>query len=148
MARESRYDPLFEPLKIGPVTAPNRFYLAPHCSGMDYHRPQMMAPMHGVKAGGGWHSGELQLQCIYGGRESKIGTDYLVPISARIPGDEFCSELAARRDEFDAKSGLSLQRIGNCRAPGIIPAASYAGHKAARELGQGEARFKHERVVV
>ena len=26
MARDPRYDVLFEPIQIGPVTAPNRFY--------------------------------------------------------------------------------------------------------------------------
>jgi dimethylamine/trimethylamine dehydrogenase len=95
-----------------------------------------------------WQSGELQLQCIYSGRESKIEADYLVPISARIPSDELWSGLDARRDEFAAKGGLSLQRIGDCRAPGIIAAAVYAGHKAARELGQGELIFKRDRVVL
>jgi dimethylamine/trimethylamine dehydrogenase len=54
MARDPRYDVLFEPLKIGPVTAPNRFYQVPHCSGMGYQRPQMMAAMRGIKAEGGW----------------------------------------------------------------------------------------------
>ena len=49
-----RYAPLFEPVKIGPVTAPNRFYQVPHCSGMGYTRPQMQAAMRGVKAEGGW----------------------------------------------------------------------------------------------
>ena len=34
MARDPRYDILFEPLKIGPVTTPNRFYQVPHCNGM------------------------------------------------------------------------------------------------------------------
>ncbi len=29
----SRYDVLFEPMKIGPVTAKNRFYQVPHCNG-------------------------------------------------------------------------------------------------------------------
>lgn len=33
MARPSRYDILFEPIKTGPVTAPNRFYQVPHCNG-------------------------------------------------------------------------------------------------------------------
>jgi hypothetical protein len=28
MARDPRFDVLFEPVKIGPVTAPNRFYQA------------------------------------------------------------------------------------------------------------------------
>src|SRR6056300_798163 len=54
MTRDSRYDPLFEPIQLGPVTAPNRFYQVPHCSGMGYHRPRMMAAMRGVKAEGGW----------------------------------------------------------------------------------------------
>ncbi|MCP4980357.1 MAG: hypothetical protein GY935_07655, partial [Gammaproteobacteria bacterium] len=45
MARDPRYDVLFEPLQIGPVTAPNRFYQVPHCTGMGYHRPQMLAAM-------------------------------------------------------------------------------------------------------
>ncbi|MCH7882296.1 MAG: NADH:flavin oxidoreductase, partial [Proteobacteria bacterium] len=52
--RDSRYDPLFEPVKIGPVIAPNRFYQVPHCAGMGYLRPQMMAAMRGIKAEGGW----------------------------------------------------------------------------------------------
>ena len=51
---DPRYAPLFEPIKIGPVTAPNRFYQVPHCTGMGYNRPQMLAAMRGVKAEGGW----------------------------------------------------------------------------------------------
>jgi len=96
----------------------------------------------------GWQSGELRLECIYSGRESTIEADYLVPISARIPRDDLWRELDARRDEFDAMGGLSLQRVGDCQAPGIIAAAVYAGHKAARELGCSELEFKRDRVVV
>ena len=54
MARDSRYDVLFEPVKIGPVTARNRFYQAPHCNGMGRTFPSSMAAMRGVKAEGGW----------------------------------------------------------------------------------------------
>ena len=32
--RDPRFDPLFQPLQIGPVTAPNRFWQVPHCTGM------------------------------------------------------------------------------------------------------------------
>lgn len=32
----SRYDVLFQPVKIGPVTAPNRFYQVPHCNGFGH----------------------------------------------------------------------------------------------------------------
>jgi dimethylamine/trimethylamine dehydrogenase len=54
MSRDPRYDVLFEPIRIGPVTAPNRFYQVPHGTGMGYVRPQTMAAMRGVKAEGGW----------------------------------------------------------------------------------------------
>jgi len=54
MPRDSRFDILFEPVKIGPVTAPNRFYQVPHCTGMGYQLPDTLAIMRGVKAEGGW----------------------------------------------------------------------------------------------
>jgi dimethylamine/trimethylamine dehydrogenase len=52
--RDPRYDILFEPVRIGPVTARNRFYQVPHCSGMGHRYPQSDAAMRGVKAEGGW----------------------------------------------------------------------------------------------
>jgi dimethylamine/trimethylamine dehydrogenase len=52
--RDPRYDPLFQPLKIGPVTAPNRFWQVPHCTGMGNQHPATLAAMRGVKAEGGW----------------------------------------------------------------------------------------------
>ncbi|MBK8439946.1 MAG: FAD-dependent oxidoreductase [Rhodobacter sp.] len=52
--RDPRFDPLFQPLKIGPVTAPNRFWQVPHCSGMGNLYPATLAAMRGVKAEGGW----------------------------------------------------------------------------------------------
>jgi len=54
MARDHRYDILFEPVQIGPVTAKNRFYQVPHCNGMGYRDPTALAVMRGVKAEGGW----------------------------------------------------------------------------------------------
>jgi dimethylamine/trimethylamine dehydrogenase len=54
MHRDPRFDPLFAPLQIGPVTAPNRFYQVPHCTGMGYTMPQTLAAMRAVKAEGGW----------------------------------------------------------------------------------------------
>jgi dimethylamine/trimethylamine dehydrogenase len=54
MARDPRYDILFEPVKIGPVTAKNRFFQVPHCTGMGWLRPRMLAEMRAVKAEGGW----------------------------------------------------------------------------------------------
>ena len=54
MSMEPRYAPLFEPIRLGPVTAPNRFYQVPHCTGMGYALPRTLAAMRGVKAEGGW----------------------------------------------------------------------------------------------
>ena len=54
MPRDPRYDVLFEPVAIGPVTARNRFYQVPHCTGMGWQRPRTLAAMRGVKAEGGW----------------------------------------------------------------------------------------------
>jgi len=52
--RDSRYDILFEPVEIGPLTARNRFFQVPHCCGMGYRYPSSSAAMRGVKAEGGW----------------------------------------------------------------------------------------------
>lgn len=54
MPRDSRYDVLFEPVRIGPVIAKNRFYQVPHCTGLGWLRPQMLAELRGTKAEGGW----------------------------------------------------------------------------------------------
>ncbi|GGA87714.1 methylamine [Arenimonas soli] len=52
--RDPRYDPLFEPIRIGPVTAKNRFFQVPHCNGMGHAMPLAHAAMREVKAEGGW----------------------------------------------------------------------------------------------
>lgn len=54
MARNPRYDVLFEPVRIGPVTASNRFYAVPHASGMTNAMPRMRAAFRETKAEGGW----------------------------------------------------------------------------------------------
>jgi dimethylamine/trimethylamine dehydrogenase len=54
MNRDPRYDILFEPVQIGPVTAKNRFYQVPHCCGMGFNWPQTHAKMREMKAEGGW----------------------------------------------------------------------------------------------
>ena len=54
MPRDPRFDILFEPLKIGPVTTKNRFYQVPHCTGSGWHKPRTLAGLREVKAEGGW----------------------------------------------------------------------------------------------
>ena len=52
--RDPKYDVLFEPVRIGPLTAKNRFFQVPHCNGMGYRDPVACAEMRAVKAQGGW----------------------------------------------------------------------------------------------
>lgn len=52
--RDQRYDVLFNPMDIGPVTAKNRFYQVPHCNGGGYRDPSAAAEMRASKAEGGW----------------------------------------------------------------------------------------------
>jgi len=54
MVRNPRYDILFEPVRIGPVTARNRFYAVPHAAGMTNSMPHMRAKFRETKAEGGW----------------------------------------------------------------------------------------------
>jgi dimethylamine/trimethylamine dehydrogenase len=52
--RPSRYDILFEPVRIGPKVAKNRFFQVPHCNGGGYRDPSAVAEMRRTKAEGGW----------------------------------------------------------------------------------------------
>ncbi len=52
--RIPRFDVLLEPVRIGPVTARNRFFQVPHCNGMGYRDVTAHAEMRAIKAEGGW----------------------------------------------------------------------------------------------
>lgn len=54
MSDANPYALLFEPVQIGPVTAKNRFYQVPHCTGLGHLRPRADAAVRGMKAEGGW----------------------------------------------------------------------------------------------
>jgi len=54
MSRDPRFDILFQPMRIGPKTARNRFYQVPHCTGMGRWWPTPSAVSRGTKAEGGW----------------------------------------------------------------------------------------------
>ncbi|GMQ85904.1 MAG: NAD(P)-binding protein [Acidimicrobiia bacterium] len=54
MARDPRYDILFDELRIGPKTMRNRFFQAAHCSGAGSEKPGFQAALRGMKAEGGW----------------------------------------------------------------------------------------------
>jgi dimethylamine/trimethylamine dehydrogenase len=56
----NRYDVLFEKVKIGPVTAPNRFFAVPHATGHGWNQPSGAIALRGMKAEGGWGTVAVQ----------------------------------------------------------------------------------------
>ena len=52
MARDPKYDCLFEPIRIGPKTMKNRFYQVPHCNGAGSERPGAQAAFRGHEGRG------------------------------------------------------------------------------------------------
>ncbi len=90
MSRDPRYDILFEPVQIGPVTARNRFYQVPHCNGMGRTFPSSMAAMRGVKAEGGWAVVSTEQIDIHpstditGATEGRLWSDQDIPYLARM----------------------------------------------------------------
>ena len=99
---------------------------------------------HGVAK---FETGRVHLECIYSGKFMALATEQLIPITARIPSDDLWLALERRRHELEQCGLLSLQRIGDCRAPGLVAAAIYAGHRAARELGGEAAQARRERML-
>jgi dimethylamine/trimethylamine dehydrogenase len=89
--------------------------------------------------------GEAEFACIYTGRVLLVSGVSILPVTSREPNDQLWRELTAGPPTFK-----TLQRIGDCRAPGIITTAVYDGHRAARELGQSEAACvdRRERVCL
>ncbi|MEM7267973.1 MAG: NAD(P)-binding protein [Pseudomonadota bacterium] len=59
--RDPRYDILFESVKIGPVTAPNRFYAVPHATGHGWSQPHGSTALRAMKAEGGWGVVAMQM---------------------------------------------------------------------------------------
>jgi dimethylamine/trimethylamine dehydrogenase len=51
---DPRHAVLFEPIRIGSKTLPNRFYQVPHASGFGSGEPRTQAAFRGIKAEGGW----------------------------------------------------------------------------------------------
>ena len=53
MARDPKYDVLFEPIRIGPHVARNRFMQPPQCNGAGTDSPGFQAGHRAMKAEGG-----------------------------------------------------------------------------------------------
>jgi dimethylamine/trimethylamine dehydrogenase len=147
---DPRHTILFEPVKIGPVTAPNRFYQTPHATGFGWQRPQSNAALRGVKAEGGW---------------GVVCTEYcsIHPSSDDSPyafltlwDDDDIAPLAATADAIHAHgalAGIELWHGGShasnrmTRVPGIAPQvqpAMYHLPATARAMDKSDIRAFRE----
>ena len=105
MARDPKYDVLFEPVQIGPKTLRNRFYQVPHCIGAGSEKPGMQAFHRGIKAEGGWAAVCTEYCSI------SPESDDTMRVSARIWDDGDVQNLAAMCDrlhQYGALAGIEL----------------------------------------
>ncbi|MBV8157100.1 MAG: NADH:flavin oxidoreductase, partial [Dyella sp.] len=105
--RDPRYDILFTPVQIGPVTTKNRFFQVPHCNGMGHAMPLAHAAMREVKAEGGW--------AVVSTEECEIHpTSDLTPyVEARLWDDRDIPALALMCDKVHAHGALAAVELSH-----------------------------------
>ncbi|MCW8807887.1 MAG: FAD-dependent oxidoreductase [Rhodanobacter sp.] len=105
--RDPRYDILFTPLKIGPVTARNRFFQVPHCNGMGHAMPLAHAAMREAKAEGGW--------AVVSTEECEIhpSGDLTPYVEARLWDDRDIPALALMCDKVHAHGALAALELSH-----------------------------------
>jgi dimethylamine/trimethylamine dehydrogenase len=105
VARDPKYDILFEPIQLGPKTLKNRFYQVPHCIGAGSEKPGMQAYHRGIKAEGGWGACCTEYCSIH------PESDDTSRVSARIWDEGDVRNLKAMTDrlhQFGALAGIEL----------------------------------------
>ena len=103
--RDARYDILFTPVQIGPVTAKNRFFQVPHCNGMGHGMPLAHAAMRETKAEGGW--------AVIATEECEIhpSGDVSPYVEARLWDDRDIPALALMCDKVHAHGALAAVEL-------------------------------------
>lgn len=113
MARDPKYDILFEPIKIGPKTLRNRFYQVPHCIGAGSDKPGFQAAHRSMKGEGGWAAMNTEYCSIH------PESDDTHRVSARLWDEGDVRNLRAMTDyihKFDALAGVEMW-YGSSHAP-------------------------------
>ena len=105
--RDPRYDILFEPVRIGPVTTKNRFFQVPHCNGMGHAMPLAHAAMREVKAEGGWGVISTE-EC-----EIHPSSDLTPYVEARLWDDRDIPALALMCDKVHAHGALAALELSH-----------------------------------
>jgi NADH:flavin oxidoreductases, Old Yellow Enzyme family len=139
MSRDPRYDVLFEPVPLGPVTARNRFFQVPHCNGMGHRDPTAHAVMRGVKAEGGWavvctEEVEIHPTSDTGGFiEGRLWDDADIPAHERLV-EQVHAHGSLAGIEFVHNGMASANLYGGSRRSGLEP----AGPRQRADPGAGD----------
>src|ERR1700758_5385995 len=131
---DARHAILFEPVRIGPKTLPNRFYQVPHASGFGSGKPRMQAAFRAVKAEGGW--GGVCVEYAPVSRDS----DEIPAIGADIWDDRDAQALGLSADAIHphgALAGLELYHGGASSPNGSSRAVRLAPSQLTSEVQWG-----------
>ena len=115
MARDPKYDILFDPIKIGPKLSPNRFFQTSHCAGIGSERPGTQAMFRGTKAEGGWGVVFTEYCSVH------PESDEYPYTSARLWDEGDVVNLRAMCDEIHKHGGLSGVQLwyGGIHSPSL-----------------------------
>lgn len=118
--RDQRYDKLFEPIQIGPVTMKNRFYVVPHADSLGMGKMDEMIAYRKARAEGGWGAvctGETMIHET---------SDHAPFVCTRLSSDDFIepmSRLTSAIHEHGSLAGVELAHVG-----ASCPSWSYRQH--------------------
>jgi dimethylamine/trimethylamine dehydrogenase len=102
-------------------------------------------------------AGQATLSCVFSGKHLDLPCGAFVSVTSREPDDTLWHELQADPAANKAAGILRIQRIGDCKAPGLIAHAVYDGHRTARRIDGDQATseelpeeppFRRDRVVI
>ncbi|HUW16951.1 MAG TPA: NAD(P)-binding protein [Actinomycetes bacterium] len=131
---DPRHAPLFEPLRIGPKTLPNRFYQVPHASGFGVERPRTHAAFRGIKAEGGWGGVCVDYTAV------SVESEESPAVAALFWDDDDARALALTADAVHAHgalAGIELFHGGALSPNGQSRATRVAPSQAASEVQWG-----------
>ena len=146
MARDPKYDILFEPLKVGPKTLPNRFFQSAHCNGAGSDRPGFQAHFRAMKAEGGW--GAVSTEYCSIAPES----DDTHRVSARLWDEGDVANLSLMCDMIHEQGSLAAVEIWHggpnaCGMESRVPArgasqigSPFAFMRACKEMDRNDIR--------
>jgi dimethylamine/trimethylamine dehydrogenase len=128
---DPRHAILFEPVRIGPRTLPNRFYQVPHASGFGTIKPRTQAAFRAIKAEGGWGGVCVEYSPV------SADADEVPAVAANVWDDTDARALTLTVEAVHAHgalAGLELYHGGAASLNGTSRAARLAPTQLASEV--------------